>query len=263
MERFRELTPGVQVATASYATTISTVVVADDGGCLVIDPAVSVADLTALAADLNGAGLRPRAGFATHPHWDHVLWSRDLGEVPRYAAPGAVAIAESMREEMISGVEAAAPGHDLELFGRLTALPGGAGHIPWDGPAAQVIVHDGHAPGHGAVFIPGAGVLVAGDMLSDIEIPLLDTPADDPLGDYRAGLQRLAEVPGVRWLVPGHGHVTDARGFRRRLDADRRYLDLLAAGEPFSDPRCMGGWQLDYHREQLQRVAGLARGGPG
>jgi hydroxyacylglutathione hydrolase len=256
VQRFRELTPGVLVATASYATTTSTVVVADDGGCLVIDPAVSVADLAALAADLDGAGLRPRAGFATHPHWDHVLWSRDLGEVPRYAAPGAVAIAESMREEMISGVEATAPGHDLGLFGRLTALPGDAGHIPWDGPAAQVIVHDGHAPGHGAVFIPDAGVLVAGDMLSDIEMPLLDTETDDPLGDYRAGLRRLAAVPGVRWLVPGHGHVAGPGEFRRRLDADARYLDLLAAGEPFDDPRCTAQWLRDSHERQLRHITG-------
>ena len=256
MQRFRELTPGVLVATASYATTTSTVVVADDGGCLVIDPAVSVADLAALAADLDGAGLRPRAGFATHPHWDHVLWSRDLGEVPRYAAPGAVAVAESMREEMINGAEATAPGHDLGLFARLTALPGDAGHIPWGGPAAQVIVHDGHAPGHGAVFIPDAGVLVAGDMLSDIEIPLLDTEADDPLGDYRAGLRRLAAVPGVRWLVPGHGHVAGAGEFRRRLDADARYLDLLAAGEPFDDPRCTVQWLRDWHEHQLRHTTG-------
>ena len=261
MESFREIAPGVLVATSDLLTCTSTVVVAGDGGCLVIDPAVSVADLAALAADLDGAGLGPRAGFATHAHWDHVLWSRALGDVPRYAAPVAVADAGSRRQRMISQAQDAAPGHDLELIGRLTALPAGAGHIPWDGPAAQVIVHDGHAPGHGAVFIPDAGVLVAGDMLSDIEIPLLDTTADDPLGDYRAGLQRLAEVPGVRWLVPGHGHVTDAGGFRRRLDADRRYLDLLAAGEPFSDPRCTG-WQLDAHRDQVERVAGLAGGGP-
>ena len=263
MERFREIAPGVLVATSELLTCTSTVVAAGDGGCLVIDPAVSVADLAALAADLDGAGLRPRAGFATHPHWDHVLWSRALGDVPRYAASAAVADAESRRRRLVSQAQDAAPGHDLELIGRLTALPADAARIPWDGPAAQVIVHNGHAPGHGAVFIPDAGVLVAGDMLSDIEIPLLDTPADDPLGDYRAGLQRLAAVPGVRWLVPGHGHIADADGFRHRLDADHRYLDLLAAGEPFSDPRCTGGWQLDYHREQLQRVAGLARGGPG
>ena len=262
MERFREISPGVLVATSGLLTCTSTVVAAGDGGCLVIDPAVSVADLAALAADLDGAGLRPRAGFATHAHWDHVLWSHALGDVPRYAAPAAVADAGSRRQRMISQAQDAAPGHDLELIGRLTALPAGAGHIPWDGPAAQVIVHDGHAPGHGAVFIPDAGVLVAGDMLSDIEIPLLDTPADDPLGNYRAGLQRLAAVPGVRWLVPGHGHITDAGGFRRRADADRRYLDRLAAGEPFTDPRCTG-WQLDYHREQLQRVTELAGGAPG
>jgi hydroxyacylglutathione hydrolase len=253
----REITPGVLVATADAYTTTSTVVVADDGGCLVIDPAVSVADLAALAADLARAGLRPRAGFATHPHWDHVLWSRDLGDAPRYAAPGAVAAAGSWREEMITRVQEEAPGHDLELFGRLAPLPAGADHIPWDGPVAQVIVHNGHAPGHAAVFLPDAGVLMAGDMLADIEIPLLDTDASDPLGDYRAGLRLLAAVPGVRWLVPGHGHVADAGEYRRRLDADARYLDLLAAGEPFDDPRGTQPWLRDWHGRQLRRVAGL------
>jgi hydroxyacylglutathione hydrolase len=258
MQRLREITPGVLVATAGSYTTTSTVVVAGDGGCLVVDPAVSVDEVAALAADLAGAGLRPRAGFATHPHWDHVLWSRDLGDAPRYAAPGAVAAAGSWREEMISQVQEEAPGHDMGLFGRLVPLPAGAGAIPWEGPAAQVIAHDGHAPGHGAVFLPDTGVLVAGDMLSDIEIPLLDTDATDPLGDYRAGLRRLAALPGVRWLVPGHGHVAGAAEFRRRLDADARYLDLLAAGEPFDDPRCTVTWLRDWHRRQLRSVAGLA-----
>ncbi|HEV3288072.1 MAG TPA: MBL fold metallo-hydrolase [Streptosporangiaceae bacterium] len=256
MQRLAEVAPGVLAATAGYATTTTTVVAAADGGCLVIDPAVTVADLADLAAGLAGAGLRPRAGFATHPHWDHVLWSRGLGAVPRYAAPAAVAITRSMREEMIGAVQDAAPGHDLALFADLTPLPGGATGIPWDGPAAQVIVHDGHAPGHAAVFLPDTGVLVAGDMLSDIEIPLLDTVADDPLGDYQAGLRRLAAVPGVRWLVPGHGHITDAAGFRRRVDADTRYLDLLAAGDPFDDPRCTVLWQRDWHDHQLRTVAG-------
>jgi glyoxylase-like metal-dependent hydrolase (beta-lactamase superfamily II) len=107
------------------------------------------------------------------------------------------------------------------------------------------------------VFLPDTGVLVAGDMLSDIEIPLLDTDASDPLGDYRAGLRRLATVPGVRWLVPGHGHVAGAGEYRRRLDADVRYLDLLAAGEPFDDPRCTVTWLRDWHQRQRRSVAGL------
>jgi hypothetical protein len=82
MQRFAELAPGVLVATPDYATTTSTVVTAGDGGCLVIDPAVSVGDLAALAADLAGAGLWPQAGFAAHP----ALGSR-AGE-PRSAGAG-------------------------------------------------------------------------------------------------------------------------------------------------------------------------------
>jgi hydroxyacylglutathione hydrolase len=260
MERFLELVPGVLVATADFATTTSTVVIAEDGGCLVIDPAVSVADLGALAADLAGAGLRPQAGFATHPHWDHVLWSRDLGDVPRYAAAGAVTATEDERDGMVALLEKSAPGHDLGLFGRLVPLPGDSGRIPWDGPVAQVVVHDGHAPGHGAVFLPDTGVLVAGDMLSDIEIPLLDTVADDPLGDYLTGLHRLAAVPGVRWLIPGHGHIADAAEIRRRVHTDARYLDLLAAGRPFDDPRCTAEWMRNSHKDQLRAVAGLTEG---
>jgi hydroxyacylglutathione hydrolase len=255
MQRLTEIAPGVLFATAQYATTTSTVVTAPDGGCLVIDPAVSVAELAALAADLAGAGLRPRAGFATHPHWDHVLWSTALGDVPRYAAPAAVAIFPEIRDESLRYLQEAAPGHDLRLVGALTALPPDANAIPWDGPAAQLIVHDGHAPGHGAVFLPDAGVLVAGDMLSDIEIPLLDTEADDPLGDYRTGLDRLAAVTGAGLLIPGHGHPGDAAELARRLDADRRYLDLLTAGRPFDDPRAAGGWLRDTHQHQLAYVA--------
>ncbi len=112
------------------------------------------------------------------------------------------------------------------------------------------------------MFLPDSGVLVAGDMLSDLEIPLLDTMAANPLGDYRTGLQRLAAVPGVRWLVPGHGHVCDAAGFRRRIDADRRYLDLLAAGQPFDDPRCATAeWIRRWHSDQLRAVRETKPGG--
>jgi hydroxyacylglutathione hydrolase len=263
MRRFANVAPGVLVTTSDLLTCTSTVVVGNDGGCLLVDPAVTVADLPALASGLADYGLRPVAGFSTHPHWDHVLWSRELGDVPRYAAPAAVRIIRDERAEQIAELDRTAPGHDMDLFGRLVALPPDATLVPWDGPEVQVIVHDGHAPGHAALFIPHAGVLVAGDMLSDIEIPLLDTVAADPLGDYRAGLARLAAVDGVRFSVPGHGHVGDAAEFRRRVDADSRYLDLLAAGEQFDDPRATVEWQRAAHREQLRVVAGLPEPGAG
>jgi glyoxylase-like metal-dependent hydrolase (beta-lactamase superfamily II) len=173
--------------------------------------------------------------------------------VPRYASATAVRVAGRERAGLISGVQEAAPGHDLELFGRLTPLPGDT--IPWDGPAAQVIVHDGHAPGHGAVFLPDSGVLLAGDMLSDIEIPLLDFDEPGQLGSYRTALERIGALEGVRWLVPGHGHVTGAAGFRERLAADQRYLDQLTAGRPFDDPRLTADWLRAAHAAHLKAIA--------
>jgi len=252
-----EIAPGVLVGTSSFELTTTTVVAGSEGGCLLIDPAVTVAELARLAADLRELGLRPVAGWSTHPHWDHVLWSRDLGRAPRYATPAAAAFAQAELAELAREAQQSAPGHDVALLGRLTALD--ATVIPWDGPQARLIVHDGHAPGHGAVFLPGTGVLVAGDMCSDVEIPLLDLAAPDPLGDYRAGLERLAAVTGVRHVVPGHGHVGDAADFSRRLAADAAYLDALTAGKPAGDPRLTGpGWLLDAHEEQLRYVRGPA-----
>ena len=255
MGRLTEITPGVLVGTSSFAETISTVVVGPGGGCLLIDPGVTVAELARLAAEVRELGLRPAAAWSTHPHWDHVLWSRELGHAPRYATPAAVAVTETQRAELAREAQQSAPGHDIFLLGQVTALD--ATVIPWDGPQARLIVHDGHAPGHGAVFLPGAGVLVAGDMCSDVEIPLLDLAARDPLGDYRTRLERLASVAGVRHDVPGHGHVGHADEFRRRLAADAAYLDALAAGKLAGDPRLAGpGWLLDTHAEQLRYVDG-------
>ncbi len=253
--RLAEVAPGVLVATSEKYLTTSTVVAAPGGGCLVIDPAITVADLAALAAELAARGLRPRAGFSTHPHWDHVLWHQDLGEVPRYAAPAAVHIAETKRDAMVAGVQEDAPGHDMALFGRLVPMDPAATEIGWDGPQARVVTHSGHSPGHTALFLPATGTLVAGDMLSDVEIPLLDLIGADPLGDYRAGLEKLAALPGVRQVVPGHGHVGDAAEFGRRVAADLRYLDNLARGEPFGDPRLTHDWLRRDHETQLRFAA--------
>jgi len=256
MRELTEVAPGVLVATADQYTTTSTIVLGAGGSCLVIDPAVSVADVTGLAAELADRNLKPVAGWATHPHWDHVLWCAALGDVPRYATPRAAEVAIRERDGLIEAVSASAPGHDLELLGRLTPLDGN--RIPWDGPAAMVVEHDAHEAGHGAIFLPDSGTLVAGDMLSDIEIPLMYDGDDDPIGRYRAGLEMLARLDVVRVLVPGHGHVGDGIEFHRRVDTDRRYLDNLASGsaEAAADERIGTGWLRAEHERQVRMLHG-------
>jgi glyoxylase-like metal-dependent hydrolase (beta-lactamase superfamily II) len=252
---FTEIAPGVLVATAVLYTTTSTVVVGPGGGCLVVDPAVTVAEVAEMAAALAERGLRAAAGWSTHPHWDHLLWHAGLGDAPRYATATCVATAAKWRGDLIASLSEA-PGHDLALFGAVAALDGTS--VPWDGPAAELIAHDGHAPGHGALFLPENGVLITGDMCSDIEMPLLDRDAADPVGDYRTGLSRLAAVADdVRFLVPGHGHVGDGPELRRRIAADLAYLDALESGEPADDPR-ITGWLVAEHERQLAHVRGMA-----
>ena len=247
-----EIAPGVYVSTADLYTTTTTIAVGADGGCLLIDPAVTVADLAALARWLSERGLRPAAGWSTHPHWDHLLWSAAFGEVPRYATPRAVAVAAGELPGLVSDVGESAPGHDLTLFARVEPLHGR--EIDWAGPPAVVYAHDAHAPGHGAVLLPEAGVLVAGDMLSDIEIPLLDLQSADPFGCYRRGLELLAGAPGVRLVVPGHGHVGDQAEFRRRVAADRGYLDATQAGADPADPRLAEPWLRAEHARHRERA---------
>jgi glyoxylase-like metal-dependent hydrolase (beta-lactamase superfamily II) len=256
MRQLTEVAPGVLVAGAGLYRTTSTVVLGPDGACLVIDPAVTVTEVAGLAAELARRGLRPRAGWSTHPHWDHLLWCRELGPAPRYATPRAAAAAERERGALIGELAAAAPGHDLDFFGRVTALA--ADRIPWDGPAAQILGHDAHEIGHGAVFLPGTGTLLAGDMLSDVEIPLLRAADDDPVGSYRAGLELLARVGGVRVVVPGHGQPGDGAEFRRRVAADQRYLDDLEHGRPSAaaDERIGAGWLRAEHDRQFALVHG-------
>ncbi len=94
----------------------------------------------------------------------------------------------------------------LDLFGLITGLPAGTAQIPWDGPDVRIIEHPAHAPGHAALFVEERGVLVAGDMLSDVLIPMLDDfdGSNDPIEDYLIGLRLLEEVADdVDVLDPG------------------------------------------------------------
>lgn len=241
-----EVADGVLVATRPFERTTTTVVLGDDGGCLVVDPGVTAAEIDALAADLAAKGRRVTAGFATHPHWDHLLWRESLGAVPRYATARAVETARARLAENCRKATEAVPGVDAEPLGEVVALPDGTGvparsvrlpTIPWAGPQVRVLEHSAHAPGHAALLLPAAGVLVAGDMLSDTEVPLPDLDAADPLGDYDRALDLFAGLDGVTVLVPGHGSVGDRAELGRRIAVDRRYLEAVRAGRAVDDPR--------------------------
>jgi hypothetical protein len=97
-------------------------------------------------------------------------------------------------------------------------------------------------------------VLLAGDMLSDAELPMPDD-GNLTLEPYLAGLDTLAPVVArVSLLVPGHG--TPTRDPMARLDADRRYLDALISGRATDDVRIGYPDMAELHEANLRRARG-------
>ncbi|GAA4149804.1 MBL fold metallo-hydrolase [Leifsonia shinshuensis] len=258
---------GVRVRRSEFCQT-NTVVVDGDAGVLLVDPGILDGELSTIAGELSAAGQPVAAGFATHPHWDHVLWHPGFGSAPRFATARAAAAIEAFladaawRERVAPMIPAdIAERVPLTLFGELTALPERAEWIPWDGPRARVVEHRAHAAGHAALLIEERGVLVAGDLLSDVLVPLVDHSAEEPIEDYLAALTLLEGIAdGVEVVVPGHGSVTGPDGLRERIDLDRAYLLALRDGrDPLGDPRlgpdAVYDWVAGVHERQAVLLA--------
>src|SRR5690606_12861616 len=223
----------VWVTTSPTWLTTTTVVVDDDGACLLVDPTLTPADLVVLAQEVRSRGWHVAAAFATHAHWDHMLWSTALPDVPRWSTP--TAAAAHTAEELAAHAARDLPGHGWDVIGGTTPLAPDTTELPWTGARVVVVPTPGHTPGHASLHLPDDDVVVAGDMLSDIEVPLLDD-TDGAVDDYRRSLQRLAEL-SAHVVVPGHGRVAEGRVVRRRVEADHHHLDDLTSGVEPLDAR--------------------------
>jgi glyoxylase-like metal-dependent hydrolase (beta-lactamase superfamily II) len=226
------------------------IVVRGDGGLILVDPGIDGADLDQLADDVDRLGIPVVAGFSTHPHWDHLLWHPRFGEVPRYATPAAAQAAGEARERAQTMAAESASGIPLELIGLLTPLPAGGGVVP-----GELVEHQAHAVGHAAVLLADRGVLLAGDMLSDVLIPLLDPHRPGQVGAYESALDRLDEaIRNVEVLVPGHGAVAEGSEVAARVAADRAYIDALRRGHEPVDARLEQDWLSGPHRSNLEQA---------
>ena len=265
----RQVAEGVLVHESEIIQS-NAVVVQGPSGVLVVDPGITGEEIRDLASELREQGMPVVAGFSTHPDWDHVLWHPDLGDAPRYGTAGNAAemrelLAHEDWKDRIADALPPEAADDLPLegFGLITGLPEGSTRVPWDGPGIRVIEHNGHARGHAALLVEDRGVLVAGDMLSDVLVPLLDVARADPIGDYLAGLDLLEEAArDVEVVIPGHGSVGGADEVLVRIAQDRAYVMALRAGDEPDDPRigssAKPGWEWvsDVHAYQVQSLRG-------
>ena len=274
----RQVAEGVLTHQSEFCQS-NAVVVRGRAGVLLIDPGIQASEMACLANDLSDSGQTVVAGFSTHPHWDHLLWHARLGAAPRYGTSRCAATVRGVLSDAgwktrVAGMLPPDIADQIpldDLFGRITGLPADTTQIPWDGPQVRIIEHQAHAPGHAALLVEERGVLVAGDMLSDALIPMLNLmSAADPTEDYLAALQLLEGAAGdVDVLIPGHGTVGGADQARARIDQDRAYVhalrDVGVPADPRIGPSATYDWMPSVHEGQLQRLAlsGERGGTPG
>ena len=241
-----------------WQTTCTAVRAGEEG--FVIDSPVYPEELRALPEVLAQAAFPASGLLTTHADWDHLLG--------RLAFPGAsLGGGESTAQRL-----AAEPGgaqrklrefdaehyvtrpHPLAL-GSVQALP-----VPGKlelGPGHELELHtaDGHTADGTAYWLPWLRLLVCGDYLSPVEIPMLSPGGG--LAAYRATLERLAPlVARAEWVVPGHGSPQSGEEAGEILTADRHYLTALAedrSGAGLPEGRRSSA-QERIHAENLMRL---------
>ena len=202
--------PGPWRTTTAY-------LVGDPDAAWLIDPGGTEPEGAALIADLlRSAGVRqPKGVLLTHTHRDHVGALAAASAASAHPAPlvhpaGVARLGVAARP--------LAPGRRL-MAGSLTI---------------HAVATPGHASDHLAFWLPEAGVLIAGDLVSGRGAIWLGVPD----GDVVAHLESLAVAAALapRIVAPAHGDVRRdgsavlAEARAHRLERERSILAALAAG---------------------------------
>jgi glyoxylase-like metal-dependent hydrolase (beta-lactamase superfamily II) len=197
-----------------------------------VDCPILPGELEALPALLEQSGFPVSGLLATHVDWDHVLG--------RLAFPGAALGVSETSAARLRGEPGAAQ-RELREFdeqwyvarsapltlGDIQALPV-PGHLELGGNELELHPADGHTPDGMAIWAPWAGVLIAGDYLSPVEIPWLSEGGS--LDGYLATLARLRPLAeAAETVVPGHGGPIPAVKALEILEEDVAYLEGLRA----------------------------------
>jgi glyoxylase-like metal-dependent hydrolase (beta-lactamase superfamily II) len=213
--------------------TTCTAVRSDAEGFL-IDSPVLPDELEALPALTEQAGFPVSGLLCTHADWDHLLG--------RLAFPRAgIGLGESSAQRLFAemgSAQRALRSFDAEHYieGRPPLGLAGVQSLPVPGRLSlgsdrELELHaaDGHTADGTAFWMPWLRVLVCGDYLSPVEIPMISDGGS--LEAYSATLTRLAPlVEQADTIVPGHGAPLGRERALQILTEDIAYVESLATG---------------------------------
>jgi glyoxylase-like metal-dependent hydrolase (beta-lactamase superfamily II) len=213
-----------------WQTTCTAVRGGEEG--FVIDSPVLPDELDALPGVLEQIGFPVSGLLATHGDWDHLLG--------RLAFPNAVlGCGETSATRLAAepgGAQRELRSFDDEHYIARTdplslrgvqALPvPGRCAVGASGRELELVLANGHTADGTAFWIPWARVLVCGDYLSPVEIPMISEGGS--VEAYLATLERLRPlVEQAETVVPGHGEPLGTEAALAVLAKDVAYLTAL------------------------------------
>lgn len=232
------------------------------GEAMLVDSPYFPDELEALPALARETGFEVEALLATHADFDHLLGRLAF---PELALGVADTTATRLRTEP-GTAQRELRDADAELYvrrerplslGATQELPV-PGRLEVGREELELHAAEGHTADGMAIVVRHAGLLLCGDYLSDVELPVISPGGS--LDSYRATLALLAPlVEAAERVVPGHGSPLERERALRVLDEDIDYLDALQRGE--ERPRLPDGRDTRRQREvHGENVARLERG---
>jgi glyoxylase-like metal-dependent hydrolase (beta-lactamase superfamily II) len=248
------LHPGVLVAVSRIFQTACTIV-RDGDECFVIDSPVLPDELDVLPALLEQAGFPFSGLLATHADWDHLLGrlafpDASLGVAETTAARLKAEPGDAARKLRSFDDELYVERPGLLSLGQVQALPV-PGHLEVGSQTIELHPTEGHVVDGMALWLPWARILVAGDFLSPVEIPMLSRGGSRSA--YLATLERLRPlVEQADHVVAGHGGAIDGTRALAILREDVAYLECLPESKLPLARR--SDEQKRIHAENLERL---------
>jgi glyoxylase-like metal-dependent hydrolase (beta-lactamase superfamily II) len=220
----------IVVVSAMWQTTCTAVRAGEEG--FVIDSPVLPDELDALPSLTEQAGFPVSGLLVTHGDWDHLLGRLAFPEaslgagkdtVRRLAAePGAAqrALRAFDEEHYVEGPR------PLGLAGVQSLPVPGKLSIGADGAELELHPAGGHSEDGTSFWLPWLSVLICGDYLSPVEIPMIGER-----GSLDAYVETLKQLSGLveraTTVIPGHGSPLHGEAARRILEEDVKYMRAI------------------------------------
>lgn len=240
------LRDSIHVFTSALFQTTSVVIEGPDSA-LVVDPNYLPEEIESVATFAASLELPVRVLY-THHHFDHVVggqafpYAEILGHTLLPACAAGAAGKPSSEKRVLDFDDEFYIRRDpfFEFIEPTRLLK--HGEAPDSGAPSRVVLHHpGHSADMLAVHLREQRVLLSADMLSPVEIPMLD-------GDGSAYLESLEQIRGmlsrgeVSTLVPGHGPIVEGTArILELLKEDVEYIEALRRAAVKAGPDAPAG----------------------